>query len=527
VIGLEKSLGWKRAIAALIIVSIFAPLAWFGLVASDPHFAWVMQDDAFYYSVTARNFVELGWATFDTLNPTNGFHPLYFLLVSGISTSVAPEFYLNAIYLLHIALLLIAFGKLVQIIGVAPVWVIVLFLPFIASDSWLQNVLGNPGMESTLAFAAAIYFYDAFRQAAQSGFSAPIRNLAFGVAATALMLSRLDTVVLVMPTAIAAAAWSISVTSVRRIPSVWISLFAIPLVFCSIYLAINLTTTGHMTPVSGAVKWAFRMPWEVSLRTITHGYSPPFVAAFLLPPLMAAIAVVAGVMNLRNGKFDWGTTLLLAALGIGLYYLYLRFGASNAFNWYLGAVTGVATWIFATLIARIRWPRLPVTPAMVLCVFGLLIVVYEFKDTLNGTTSIIDRVNDRGQIHKLSGLGLFLGEIAEPGDIAATFDAGKIGYFSSIPVINLDGLANSYRYLEDVRSTGRFKEYFDDIGVSYFLARDAVLSEIDAVRDGTYEMTTFALDPRLVFRSTDEVHRVVVDEGFLVIVFRYPPAPMD
>ena len=65
------------------------------------------------------------------------------------------------------------------------------------------------------------------------------------------------------------------------------------------------------------------------------------------------------------------------------------------------------------------------------------------------------------------------------------------------------------------------------MGVSYFLARDAVLSEIDAVRDGTYEETTFVLDPRLVFRSADEMHRVVVDEGFLVIVFRYPPAPRD
>ena len=94
-------------------------------------------------------------------------------------------------------------------------------------------------------------------------------------------------------------------------------------------------------------------------------------------------------------------------------------------------------------------------------------------------------------------------------------------------MINLDGLANSYRHLEDVRSKRRFKKYFDDMGVSHFLAHDSVLSDLDAVRDGTYEGTTFAPDPRLVFRSADGVHRVVVDVGFLVVAFRYPPATRD
>jgi hypothetical protein len=33
-------------------------------------------DDFYYYLVTAKNFIELGFPTFDTINLTNGFQPL-------------------------------------------------------------------------------------------------------------------------------------------------------------------------------------------------------------------------------------------------------------------------------------------------------------------------------------------------------------------------------------------------------------------------------------------------------------------
>jgi hypothetical protein len=37
-------------------------------------------DDFYYYLVTAKNFIKLGFPTFDTINLTNGFQPLWFLL---------------------------------------------------------------------------------------------------------------------------------------------------------------------------------------------------------------------------------------------------------------------------------------------------------------------------------------------------------------------------------------------------------------------------------------------------------------
>ena len=38
-------------------------------------------DDFYYYLVIAKNFIELGFPTFDKINLTNGFQPLWFLFI--------------------------------------------------------------------------------------------------------------------------------------------------------------------------------------------------------------------------------------------------------------------------------------------------------------------------------------------------------------------------------------------------------------------------------------------------------------
>jgi len=49
-------------------------------------------DDAFFYLKTAANFATGLGSTFDGINPTNGYHPLWFLLLAGV------YFFLNAFH---------------------------------------------------------------------------------------------------------------------------------------------------------------------------------------------------------------------------------------------------------------------------------------------------------------------------------------------------------------------------------------------------------------------------------------------
>src|SRR3990172_4891049 len=45
---------------------------------------WYSSDDSFYYFQVARNLAEGQGFTFDGLNPTNGFHPLWLFLITPL-----------------------------------------------------------------------------------------------------------------------------------------------------------------------------------------------------------------------------------------------------------------------------------------------------------------------------------------------------------------------------------------------------------------------------------------------------------
>ncbi len=48
-------------------------------------------DDAFYYLIIARNFAQTGVPTFDGMHATNGFHPLWMLLLAAMHRIVGPD----------------------------------------------------------------------------------------------------------------------------------------------------------------------------------------------------------------------------------------------------------------------------------------------------------------------------------------------------------------------------------------------------------------------------------------------------
>jgi len=64
--------------------------------------AILLPDDAFYYFVTAKNFIAGNGISFDAISPTNGFHPLWFFIVT-------PLFGLPGDLPIHLSLFLSAF----------------------------------------------------------------------------------------------------------------------------------------------------------------------------------------------------------------------------------------------------------------------------------------------------------------------------------------------------------------------------------------------------------------------------------
>lgn len=67
----------------LAVAGILLPLA-AALFGSDNLLLYAMKDDGFYYLAIARNIAAGHGATFDDLGPTNGFHPLWTMLLTPI-----------------------------------------------------------------------------------------------------------------------------------------------------------------------------------------------------------------------------------------------------------------------------------------------------------------------------------------------------------------------------------------------------------------------------------------------------------
>lgn len=78
---------WRRLFllicGILAAAGVLAPVV-LALFGSENHLLSALKDDGFYFLGVARNFAAGHGATFDCLGPTNGFHPLWVLLLTPI-----------------------------------------------------------------------------------------------------------------------------------------------------------------------------------------------------------------------------------------------------------------------------------------------------------------------------------------------------------------------------------------------------------------------------------------------------------
>ena len=77
----RAALGWGRALW-LLSVAVFLALVVYVLTRPVRWLLAFVADDAFYYLQTARHIAATGRSTFDGLNPTNGYHPGWMLLMA-------------------------------------------------------------------------------------------------------------------------------------------------------------------------------------------------------------------------------------------------------------------------------------------------------------------------------------------------------------------------------------------------------------------------------------------------------------
>lgn len=438
------------------------------LVADRAWFAGVLPDDAWYYLEIAQRAGRGQGLTFDGVSRTNGFHPLWQGLLVGLDRMTGGgEALVRAALVLELlcfaaAALLVA--RLVsRALGAWPARIVLLIA---------ANVTAVDGMETgvvVLTLALLVWAWARLERTRALGDAALV-----GLAGSAVILARLDFAVLLW------ALPALVLWRVRAVKPVAVAAGALALPAGG-WFVWSLTSFGHLLPVSGMVKqveatryiaqnfggraslqyvhFVAGVLWQDvvalwSAVTATALTAAAAQAGQLLIAALMLVGLVAVATRMRRRGVSVGPEGVALLLGLALVAVKAVVDANASFfwitAWYAGpqrlaaaVVAGVVAW-WGVLELRRRLPaRRWIATALVVVVFvplGITAPTSSAAAPIDGTT--------------WQGANLQAGEwIASHGaaGVYGSTDSGVIGFVadgSRTPVVNLDGLTNSYAYAD-------------------------------------------------------------------------------
>lgn len=429
-------------------------------------------DDAYYYFGIAENLAGGDGSTFDRINDTNGYHPLWLLVcvpayLIGLDGMTAVRVLMVVQVLAYGAALLLTAREVSRAVAGWPrldeerhrragnVTVAVTFA-LVFANPFVARVFVN-GMESGLLVLlyAALFVMVVRRPDPESWIRKASRPWQVGVAAllVLLFLARTDTIVMsgLLGIWLLAKAWPIDRERVEGI----LIVFGPVVVTTVAYLAYNQVAFGTAIQISGLVK---RQPLTVDRAAL----------AFLVLALAAVLFVVSlRARRARASRFPrsleffadtgWFAAFCVSIVG---YYHVLQ---TQQWLWYYAPAAIYGAWMLLLWVADISESAciesvergtsfaravLPVE-LLVLTPLGVALVILTVNFLDPNLRSIQVANHDAG---------VWIDENLPEDAVLASWDAGVVGYFSDRRVINLDGVVNSLEWhrAETITEQGRF-----------------------------------------------------------------------
>lgn len=464
-----------RRLRDVALVSFLAYALVMVTLPSAAFLAHTAPDDAYYYLAIARRFGEHPWPTFDGVHVTTGFHPLWLFVLLPFARTIG-----DPLLLARVAVLL---GGLLSAVAA------LLLGRFVAEeidedagDAAAVMLLGSAGfarfglqaMETPLSMVLAAAFLLALRRDA--------RPWVLGLLAALVVLARLDMAILVL----VGFAWQ---ARTRAIP--W-KAGAIAAFAFTPYAAWNLALTGQVQTTSSAVK-----AWVVA-HDAQSRFGGRFTLGFAREALGAATAAVvevargvvggllAGPLAVFGGEYpsmvSGARVLLLSALtsGVALVIAFrlapraravrlppvvavpvvaalLHLLASSllitgqAGPWYWGLA-----WLSIAVLAA--WARSRLVHAALMAQVVSLAVLSLSLLGLRGGGSFAARRSFSGTLFDLRAQ---VAAAVPDGARAGACNAGTLGFFGAVPMLNLDGLVSDPGFLA-ARRRGALRRWMRD-----------------------------------------------------------------
>ena len=465
----------RAAIALLSVVHFAIPFAYLAGGATRIN-AFLTNDDTYYYLETAWNARQLGFVTFDGINPTNGVQFLWFSILYGLSFLTDDKF----------AFLTMA-STLSVVLTCLPYFIIWRF----SSDTWQSPRSLLAGVMALLWLVICLYPSNRYLV----GLESPLH--AFLIWMIVLQYTR----VYLQVTQGSVRSSSVLFFAVLLVLNTWTRLDSFGL--SASFLALLLfTVAGRLTIAMYAVVAVI-----IGIGTVVLFAFFELAGGSLLP--VSALVKGYGVDRFSLGSFyNWSLVLfplripganLLNVLGI-----VAMFGS-------LGILLRMRTVAHDHHEAALRLIALALSASVIIhsiVTFGMFRYYYFWylSATFVYWTIVlaifsVDVIRRRAWSYRATGVsGVVLGVLlvcfwwlgATPNNLAATryevanwmnanleedsivgsFNAGQLGFFSERPVVNLDGLINDVTYFEDViqdESPEALLTYMDHVGIDYLV----------------------------------------------------------
>jgi hypothetical protein len=494
-------------------------------------------DDAFYYFKIALDYPRLGFWSFDGLHATNGVQPLWAVLLTAVAylctwlgltdPHVAARVFVAFTGLVHLASAMLLFHVLARQVspgtGLAAAGALLFPLGFLWGRVWgMESVL-----YSLLLVGTAGFFHFSFRRRPTLATAAGL-GLLLGLTALArLNAGVLIPIVLLFYLVVGGGGFR------QRVRLAFVVGAAATAVLAP-YFIWNLLGTGHLLPVSGAVKavgiaelmeeggvssrfsreylsliyWRWKtIPgtlfstraldgmWILGVRALYDNYGTWAVTTGMLAGLATAPAILAGrawfrllrdrLALLAPFAFVFAFAVVDFILSVWLYptqrYAIVR--------WWivpqdLVLITLVAT-VAAAAVSQVGSRLVPgaVRGRVATLLLALLI-------TVNAVQMV--RFHWDGQRHirnwNLSWndeaylAAMWVNENLPEDALIGSWNAGVLGYYTDRSVINLDGLINNFELYEYIRD-GRIVDYIRDKRIQYvadmYLEESGVLEVLE------------------------------------------------
>jgi hypothetical protein len=495
--GVVVALGW-------LIFTVHAPVRRLG--AS-------FDDDAYYYFGVARNLAHGLGSSFNGIDATNGYHPLWLLvltpiwkLASGRSALVLVRVLSGVLFCVSLYLLAkISLGlqrPASLVIGAAPV--------FLAAAAGPAHSFS--GMESTVLVPCVLAILLVFVRTGGLSRERVTPRVAWGLGALLALtcLARLDAVFLVA-IVVLFVLWQLRHTG-QELVQYALGLMLPTTVTLIAYALLNELWFGTATPVSGQAKalGANGLNWKP-----LQGFlkSPVFLGHSCWLGLAVLVTVPLALASTRRSKsvgargLARGVAVVLVAEGLMVLYYTLTL-AYPLGSWYFASTEIVFAGSVAALLdsapIAVRVPsKVLARAAAVLLVVAVLVVAGNlYRLDRKGAHAAVwmqDEVTLANQLNQT---------LPRDAVVAMGNRAGVLSYYLKRPIVQTEGLVNSTEYLEALRH-GDIGKFLNSRHVSIY-----VRSEFDQGTPASTPGCTRFMEP---FVTTGAKAPIVVCADDLIV----------